>query len=250
MPSLDASWFPADRASPWAIVILSVLLGMRHATDLDHLAAVTTLVAGRGRQSARPAALLGLTWGLGHGLTLVVLGVPVILAQSRIPEPAQRATEVLVGVLIVVFAVRLLRRWRREAIHTHVHDHPEGVGHAHLHTHGCRPSAEHPHAHIERTPLTAFGIGLVHGVGGSAGPAVLLLASIESKTLGVTALLLLALGTAVSMTALSTGFGLAVVRLPRGLTLHRVTPVLGVAGASFGAWYGLTALGVDALPLQ
>ena len=67
--------------------------------------------------------------------------------------------------------------------------------------------------------------------------------------IGVTALLLLALGTAVSMTAFSAGFGLAAVRLPRGLTLHHVTPVLGVAGTSFDAWYGLTALGVDALPL-
>ena len=95
-----------------------------------------------------------------------------------------------------------------------------------------------PHTHQVRTPVQAFLVGLVHGIGGSAGVGLLLIATIESEAYALLALVLLAAFTAVSMTIVTTGFGSALARAP----LARVVPVLGVGGLAFGVWYALGAL--------
>src|SRR4051794_39183663 len=138
------------------VVLVAALLGLRHATDPDHLAAVTTLTAS-GR--ARAATRLGALWGAGHALTLVVFGVPILLFRASLPELAQRCAETAVAALIVFLAVRLLTRHRGGHAHGHRHDVP--------------------------SPLGAFGIGLVHGTGGSAGVCVLLLAAVPSTGLAL-----------------------------------------------------------------
>jgi ABC-type nickel/cobalt efflux system permease component RcnA len=122
------------------VLLVATLLGLRHATDPDHIAAVTTLMASGREHARRRAAALGAWWGLGHALTLVVFGVPILLFEAYLPDVAQRGAETAVAALIVYLAVRLLVR------HRHHHD-------------------QHP----VRSPLAAFGIGLVHGMGGSAG---------------------------------------------------------------------------------
>ncbi len=248
VPWLDHILPQLPGAASLPIVLgLALLLGIRHATDPDHLAAVTTLLGGDARPNARAAMRLGLAWGAGHALTLSALGAPAILAQPYLPQRLQRAAEALVGLVIVVLAARLLRRWRNERLHVHVHEHPGGAQHAHIHAHPRGLSThhtDHGHPARPRTPTAAFGIGLVHGVAGSAGPALLLLASLESKVLAIASLLLLAFGTAVSMGALSTGFGLALARAPARPALRRIVPLLGVSSLCFGAWYGLTALSV------
>src|SRR3954447_17910342 len=88
------------------------LLGLRHATDPDHLTAVATLLA-RHRSDARGAGRLGLAWGLGHATTLFAFGLPVVLFESYLPEPLQMGAEAAVGLVIVALAARLLLRWRR-----------------------------------------------------------------------------------------------------------------------------------------
>jgi hypothetical protein len=113
-----------------------------------------------------------------------------------------------------------------------VHEH-DGGEHSHLH-------ARHDHAHA-RTRLSAFGIGLVHGIGGSAGVGVLLVASVESTPLAVASLALLAVFTAVSMTMLSTGFGATLVARPVRTAFAGVAPALGLASLAFGIWYGTAA---------
>src|SRR5204863_9295527 len=95
------------------VVAVSVLLGLRHAGDPDHLTAVTTMIASRGARATRHAARLGLTWGLGHATSLFVFGVPVVLYSAYLPQVAQNAAETAVGCLIVVLALVLLARWRR-----------------------------------------------------------------------------------------------------------------------------------------
>src|SRR4051812_37174993 len=82
------------------VAAVAVLLGLRHATDPDHLTAVSTLIAGTQGRSARAAARLGLAWGMGHATTLFVFGLPIVLFNSYLPEPAQRAAEAAVGVVI------------------------------------------------------------------------------------------------------------------------------------------------------
>src|SRR3954454_5407792 len=166
------------------VALIAVLLGLRHATDPDHLTAVTTLIAGDRAHDHRKARSLGFVWGLGHATTLFAFGVPIVLAKSYLPEPVQQGAETAVGVLIVGLAVRLLIRWRYGAFR-------EGPGHRHSHG---RPS------------MQAYGIGLVHGSRASAGVGVLLLAAIPDRAEAVVALGLFAAFTAVSMALASSTF--------------------------------------------
>jgi ABC-type nickel/cobalt efflux system permease component RcnA len=230
----------SDGTSLLLVVGIAVLLGLRHATDPDHLAAVTTLVASKREGAARRAAGLGVFWGLGHGLTLFVFGVPIVLFQAYLPERVQQAAEASVGVLIVALAVWLLIRWRRGRFHVHEHDH-EGDAHVHLHRHAGSAAHGHEHRRRTRSPLQAFAIGLLHGMGGSAGVGVLIVATIESSAYALVALGVLGLFTAVSMTVVTTGFGLTLTSAPFSRSFHRVAPVLGVASLAFGAWYALAA---------
>jgi len=199
------------------VIGVSVLLGLRHASDPDHLTAVTTLIASRRARATRQAAQLGLTWGLGHATSLFVFGLPVVLYSAYLPHELQAAAETAVGVVIVLLAVGLLRR--------------------------CRTAAPHVHRRT-RTPWQAFSIGLVHGMGGTAGVGVLLLATIHSHPLAIAALALFAGCTAVSMSALSAGFGVALTAGAVRRSFHRIAPALGFASLAFGVWYALGAQGL------
>lgn len=226
---------------------VAVVLGLRHATDPDHLTAVATLIAGDGERGPRRARRLGLAWGAGHALTLFACGVPLVVAGSALPAWVSQVAEVAIGALIAVLAVRLLLRGRRGAFHVHVHTHG-GVRHAHPHAHpephGARAHA-HEHRHDEalgRSPLAAFGIGLVHGVGGSAGAGILLVGAASQGPAGLATLALFAAGTAVSMALASSGFGLALARGRLAGRLEGLIPALGTCSLLFGVWYALGAL--------
>jgi len=193
------------------VALLAVLLGLRHATDPDHLTAVTTLVAGD-HPDPRRARRLGLLWGAGHATSLLLFGVPIVLYRAYLPDALQAAAEFAVGVIITALAIRLLVRRRR-------HDH--------------RPT---------RSPAGAYGVGLVHGMGGSAGVGVLLLAGLPDHAEALVALTLFAAFTAVSMALASTTFGYA---LSRESVVRRVAPMamgLGCLSLAFGVWYSLGAL--------
>jgi ABC-type nickel/cobalt efflux system permease component RcnA len=114
-------------ASIWIVLAVAVLLGLRHATDPDHLAAVTTLVAGGRERAARTAGGLGLAWGLGHALTLFAFGLPIILFNSLLPRSVRQAAETAIGFVIVGLALRLLTRWRRGELRFHVHPRAHGA---------------------------------------------------------------------------------------------------------------------------
>jgi ABC-type nickel/cobalt efflux system permease component RcnA len=235
----------SDGVTVWLVVVIGILLGLRHAADPDHLAAMTTLVAGGRDRAARSAGRLGFAWGLGHATTLFAFGLPIVLFNEYLPERVQAAAETAIGFIVVYLAVRLLLRWRRGAFHLHEHRHGE-VSHAHLHAHA--EGGRHGHPHKSRSPLGAYGIGLVHGMGGSAGVSVLILASIESTTLAVISLALLAVFTAVSMTTLTTGFGLTLVSRPVRASFDVVAPALGFTSVGFGIWYGAAAWSLAPYP--
>jgi cytochrome c biogenesis protein CcdA len=227
-------------------LVVAILLGLRHATDPDHLTAVSTLVLSEDRDGPRKAGVLGLAWGLGHATTIVLCGLPVVLFSARLPETVHRAAEVVIGAVIVALAVRLLLRWRRGYFHAHPHSHGP-VRHAHPHVHEGADHTTHPHEHrhaeaLGRTPLAAFGVGLVHGIGGSAMVGLLVVGAAADRTLGVLALLLFAGGTAVSMAAVSAGFGYVLARGPVARWVGPVMPVVGMASLVFGIWYAVAAV--------
>jgi hypothetical protein len=209
----------SDGSTLAIVVVIAVLLGLRHASDPDHLAAVTTLVTnGRGG-----ATRLGLAWGVGHAASLLLLGAPIVLWKAYLPARVEQSAEVTIGLVIVGLALWLLLRWQRGAF-------------------------AHDHAHLRvpprRTPWQAFGIGLVHGIGGSGGVGVLLLAAIHSHVLALVALGLFAGCTAISMAVLSTGFGYVLQRPRMQQGLVRLVPAFGAFGICFGTWYALGALAV------
>jgi cytochrome c biogenesis protein CcdA len=229
--------------------VVAILLGLRHATDPDHLTAVSTLFLGEHRDGPRRAATLGLAWGLGHAATLFAFGLPVVLFRRFLPEPVQRGAEAVIGLVIVALAVRLLLRWRRGYFHVHPHTHGSvRHAHPHAHEHGHGPAGhplQHTHLHgdrLARSPLAAFGIGLVHGVGGSAAVGVLLVSAVSSEVQGVMALLLFAAATAASMALVSSAFGYALARGPMRHRLTSLVPVFGAASLIFGVWYSLGSL--------
>jgi len=234
----------------WAVLLVSLLLGLRHASDPDHLAAVTTVIASEKDDGGlRKAGSMGFLWGLGHGTSLILIGLPLVLLGRYLPELVQQAAETLIGGIIVFLAVRLLVRWRRGYFHAHAHAHDDGPVHRHVHSHEADASHEHTHRSSLRTPLSSYGIGLVHGIGGSGGLTLLLLSTIPNAAQATGALLIFAAGTAVSMALLSTAFGTAIARGPIGRNFERLVPALGALGLAFGAWYMLGALGVVAYPL-
>jgi hypothetical protein len=202
------------------LALVATLLGLRHATDPDHLTAVSTLAAGD-EPDPRGAARLGFAWGMGHATSLFAFGVPIVLFRAYLPETLQMGAECAVGIVIVLLALRLLARWRGGRLG---HAHPRGT----------------------RTRGQAYAIGLVHGVGGSAGVGVLLLAAIPGHAEALAALALFALCTAISMAAASTTLGLALTRERVARRYGALAPVLGVCSLAFGLWYALGA--VDAVP--
>ncbi|MBA3497333.1 MAG: hypothetical protein H0T86_09525 [Gemmatimonadales bacterium] len=227
---------------------VALLLGLRHATDPDHLTAVSTLLLSDDRAGARRAGFLGLAWGMGHAVTLFSFGVPVILFRRHLPPAVHRGAEVVIGLVILALAVRLLVRWRRGYFHSHAHKHG-AVRHAHPHAHeearAVHAPGVHAHPHAEglgRSPLEAFGLGLVHGVGGSAGVGILLGGAVPGRGAGVLTLALFAGATAASMALLSSAFGYALARGALARRLEPLVPVFGSASLLFGVWYVVAAL--------
>lgn len=201
-----------------SIIALGFFLGMRHATDPDHVIAVSTIVA-RERKVSR-SALIGAFWGLGHTLTIFVVGAAIILFDLVIPARLGLTMELAVGVMLVVLGIANVRSFLRDAPRPHasgptvMHSHPHSHGdYVHTHVHGHGPEA---HSHAEsRTPLARidralakFGpyrplrplvIGVVHGLAGSAAVALLVLATIQNPRWAVFYLLIFGLGTIAGM---------------------------------------------------
>ncbi len=160
------------------LTFLSVgfLLGLRHALDADHLAAVSTVLAER--PSMRASGLVGFWWGVGHTLTLMLVGAVVLVLGVHIPEPFALLAESGVGLLLVVLGGTLALKLFRERWHLHRHVH-DGEPHVHLHSHHRRE--DHAHPHWARQSLRPLLIGMAHGVAGSAA----LMLVIVSNTSGI-----------------------------------------------------------------
>ena len=233
----------SDGTTLLVVLGVAILLGLRHASDPDHLTAVTALLASGRERTKRAAARLGLSWGLGHATSLFLLGLPIVVFKAFLPESVLGGSETVVGLVIVALAVSLLVRWRRGVYHPHPHRYEERL-HGHGFGYGNDPGHPHVSSLRSRSSLQAYGIGLLHGVGGSAGVGVLLLSSIHDRAVAVIALALFSAFTAVSMAVLSVGFASTLSSRTLGGSFHRLAPVLGVASLAFGLWYALGALNV------
>jgi len=221
--------------TPASIFALGFLLGMRHATDADHIAAVATLVT-RSR-SVGETILQGAAWGTGHTLTLMVFGGVVLAAGLVVPERAAEALELAVGVMLVVLGADVLYRLWRKRVHVHVHRHADGAEHLHAHSHDGSPAphdpTDHDHAHTRGMAKRALLVGMMHGMAGSAALIVLGLEALRSPALAFAYIAVFGLGSILGMLLLS-----AAVAVPLRLSSRR----LGGAHNAFSAVVGLATL--------
>jgi sulfite exporter TauE/SafE len=221
-----------------SILALGFVLGLRHATDADHLAAVATL-ATRSRSLAHTIAQ-GVAWGAGHTLTLMLFGGAVLVLGAVVPERAAQALELAVGVMLVLLGADTLNRLRRERIHFHAHRHAAGAAHFHAHSHRGE-SAPHDaarHEHPHGFPFRALFVGMVHGLAGSAALVLLSLEAVRSPAMGLAYIAIFGLGSILGMAVLS-----AVVAVPLRLTSHRMgrtyhglSAAVGLATVLLGCW--------------
>jgi hypothetical protein len=187
-------------------LLLGFLVGMSHALEADHLAAVGAMAAGQGG-SRRLLASRGAAWGLGHTLTLFAISASVILFGLTLSDQAAAALEFAVGVMLVLLGLDVLRRMRRRRIHFHAHDHGDGKPHLHAHSHtgesGAHDTSPHRHRHPEGFPLRALLVGLVHGAAGSAGLLALAVATTREPLTALGYVLVFGIGSMIGMAALS-----------------------------------------------
>lgn len=162
------------------ILTLGFVLGLRHALDTDHIAAVSTVLAQR--PSWRASSLVGLSWGLGHTLMLLLVGAVVLVLRVPIPELVSTAAEFAVGVMLVALGGLLGMKLIHERWHMHQHDH-DGTRHVHLHSHA--QSVDHGHSHWWRGSLRPLCIGMAHGLAGSAALLLIVVASANSVVDGL-----------------------------------------------------------------
>ncbi|MQA74860.1 MAG: hypothetical protein GEU88_11050 [Solirubrobacterales bacterium] len=221
---------------------IALLLGLRHASDPDHLVAVTSLVAADGGDT-RGAARLGFWWGLGHASMLIAIGVPLILFKSELPAWLESGAEKAIGVVIVALAIRVIWKWLRgdyrSGRHAHAARRDLTPG---AHRHLRRGAGErHPHRRV-CAPRQALGIGVLHGLAGTGAVTVLLLAALPSQLEAALALAVFAPMSIASMAVCTTGFAWVLTR-PAVDPIYRTVliPAIGLAGVGFGLWYtGLT----------
>ena len=211
------------------------LLGMRHALEPDHLAAVSTLVS-RERNSMK-AAFLGACWGLGHTAGLVVVGAVLVVLRAELPPPIADVFELFVAIMLIVLGSRAVHQALRQANATHSHHHWFA-----MHRH----SGMAPHVHIgtwtlARRPLI---VGAIHGLAGSGALTALVLTTLPSTTARLTYMALFGLGSTLSMAALSglLGWPLATLGAHSGVT-RGISMAVGVMSVGLGLFWGYPLVG-------
>ena len=218
-----------------SLLALGFVLGLKHAVDADHLAAVSTIASER--RSLFRSSLVGALWGLGHTLALMVAGIAVIVLHFQISQRTTQALEFCVGLMLVILGANTLRKLARGGyVHVHVHEHG-GHRHAHPHVHeGAHQEEPHSH-HGLRFGVRPLFIGIVHGLAGSAALMLVVLTTISSPVVGLLYIVVFGIGSIGGMMVMSTLFA-----LPARFTANRFTranfALRGLAGL-FSLSFGL-----------
>ncbi len=197
---------------------LGFLLGMQHALEADHIAAVSSIAARRA--SVRDIVKHGLTWGFGHTLTLFAFAGAAILLGHAIPAHMARPIETAVGIMLVGLGLNVLWRLWRDRVHFHAHSHGDGQTHIHIHSHTNEPlpHVRSAHAHEHGFRWRTLAVGLMHGMAGSAALLVLAVSQVANPIYGLIYVLLFGIGSMVGMGALSTVIAIPLVVSARTLT--------------------------------
>jgi ABC-type nickel/cobalt efflux system permease component RcnA len=227
-----------------ALLILGFLLGVRHALEADHVAAVASLAT---RSSSLANTMrVAAAWGLGHTVALMLFGSVLLAVGSSLPPSASRLLEASVGVMLVVLGIDVLRRLGRRRIHLHVHEHGDGRRHFHAHAHEhetIHDPMRHRHEHVRGLLPRALLVGSVHGMAGTATLTLLALPTLQSFAWVLVYLALFGLGSILGMVLFS-----AVISVPLRLSARYLTwtssgleAALGIVAILLGCWISVQA---------
>lgn len=235
--SLDGSLI---NPTPVSLLALGFFLGLKHALDADHLIAVSTIVSER--RGFFSSGIVGVMWGLGHTISLLVIGLIVVAMQLNIPEQAAQTMELAVAGMLVVLGLNVLWKLRKGGhVHAHIHTHG-GITHSHPHVHGHSREGDHQHLgwiveHLGKGKRSIL-IGMVHGLAGSAGLMLVVLATIPSTALGLLYIAVFGLGSIGGMLVMSTMIGIPFVFTARSSTKLNVAVrgLSGILSVGFGIY--------------
>ena len=230
-----------------AVLSIGLLFGLKHATEVDHVVAISTIVS-RHRNVFR-SAVVGALWGAGHTASLLVIGVIVLSLRIAIPQTVSGWLELAVAVMIIGLGVSALGRSLRARgeVHVHQHDH-NGLSHTHVHFHDKenrhQPAARSSHSHaVSRIGWKPVLIGMMHGLAGSGALTLLVLTQIGSSFIGLLYVATFGLGSIAGMMLMS-----GLIGLPFALTSKKLThahqglqTVAAVFSICFGMWYAFKA---------
>jgi len=202
-----------------AALVLGILLGSKHSLDPDHVVAVSTIVSEY--KNPLRSFWVGISWGLGHTTTLLIIGIVIIALRLTIPERMALLFEFAVGVMLVGLGIQVIYSFRKKKVHQHAHGHEEEAHH-HFHSHSKSPEhvPEHHDTHGIGKPFLrrkSYLIGLVHGLAGSAALTLLVLASIESPIAALAYIALFGVGSVLSM-----GIMTVIISLPFAISADRL----------------------------
>jgi ABC-type nickel/cobalt efflux system permease component RcnA len=222
--------------SLFALAGLGLLLGLRHAFEPDHLAAVSTLATRQGRLV--DACRLGLAWAVGHTASVGIVTAGIVLFDFHLPAPLWPAAEFVVALLLIALGASVIVRYARGRWHLHLHTH-DGSPHLHLHSHAH--GVGHAHRHPRGDARQSLSFGLLHGLAGSAAILVLLVSSAPTRAAQLAYFVAFAIGTMMGMLAVSVSLA-AIVRLASGRGARWAT-VLHLGSAVTSVVVGLALAG-------
>ena len=229
--------------SALAILSIGLVFGLKHATEVDHVVAVSTIVSQH--KNVLHSALVGALWGAGHTASLLVIAVIVLSLRVAIPERVSDWLEFGVAVMIVCLGITALRRALRKNPDVHVHQHNhDGLSHTHVHFHEQEtrhaPASHSHHSHaVSRLGWKPVLIGMMHGLAGSGALTLLVLTQISSSVMGFLCVATFGIGSIVGMLLMSALIGLPFALTSRKLThVHQgIQTLAAVLSICFGIWY-------------
>ena len=224
--------------STFAVLGVGLLFGLKHATEIDHVVAVSTIVSQQ--RNVWRSATVGALWGAGHTVSLLIAGVFVLSLRIAIPASVSNWLEFFVALMIIGLGAAALWSALRKRSDVHIHEHShDGVRHVHVHFHESltRHDAHRAHTHaVTRVGVKPILIGAVHGLAGSGALTLLVLTQISSPWQGLLYLCVFGVGSIGGMLLMSMLIG-----MPFALTSRKLTGVLQTSAAvlslAFGVWY-------------
>jgi ABC-type nickel/cobalt efflux system permease component RcnA len=219
----------------WTTLALGFVLGLRHALDADHLAAVSTFVTEE--RSLLRSSLIGVSWGMGHTAALLAFGLAVAGFRLAVTPRFSQFLEFIVGCMLIALGLNVLFKLARgSALHAHAHEH-DGVEHKHLHVHVAENRHEHQHQHRTlRLGGRPFMVGIVHGLAGTAALMMLVVGALPSLLLAAAYILIFGVGSIGGMVVMS-----VLMSVPLALAAQRlrlVERVIRLAAGLFSLGFG------------